>query len=558
MWTGLLLLLPYLLGAPADMPSPARSAPRERAAARDSGEILFMGLGTHRRPVSTSSAQAQRYFDQGLNFLFAFNHDEAIRAFTQATRLDPRCAMAWWGIAIANGPHINNPMVDEAHAEAAWKALAEALKNSDQANPREQALIRAAQARYANPQPADRHPLDAAYADAMRQVWQQYPEDADIGALFAEAMMDLRPWDLWMPDGKPQPGTLEIVSTLEKVIKLNPNHPLGLHLYIHAVEASPYPEKADVAANRLRNLQPGLGHMVHMPSHIDVRRGRWKEAILANERAIEADRRYREQRPQQGFYRVYMLHNHHMLAYAAMMRGQSARAIGAIDAMVASMPEDWKRQVAPLIDGFVAMPTEARVRFGRWDEILATPEPPDYFPLTRALRHAARGIAYAAKNQVKEAQAEQETFQQAQERVPKDATVGNNTAADILAVATHMLAGEILYRAGETEKGLQELREAVRCEDRLRYDEPPDWILPVRHALGAALMQSGRFAEATQVYQADLAKLPENGWSLYGLSRSLEKQGEKAKSAKALQRFRQVWKEADVTLTSSCFCQPGP
>src|SRR5262245_4549933 len=266
----------------------------------------FEGLGAYGRKVTTSSADAQRYFDQGLAFLYAFNHDEAIRSFQQATEFDPKCAMAWWGISLANGPHINNPIVSEERAERAWRALDRALANSASASDTERALINALGKRYANPQPADRGPLDEAYAAAMRPVWQQHRDDADVGALFAESLMDLRPWDLWKPAGQPQPGTDEVVATLETILKHTPNHPLAIHLYIHAVEASPAPERADDAADRLRDLQPGLGHLVHMPSHIDVRRGRWAKAIEANAKAIEADRKYRQRSPRQDFYHVYM------------------------------------------------------------------------------------------------------------------------------------------------------------------------------------------------------------------------------------------------------------
>lgn len=549
-------LLPLSLEKPAPILSTPPAA-TVRAKQPTAQEPLFAGLGTHRRRISTLSQQAQRYFDQGLNFLFAFNHDEAARSFTQATRIDPNCAMAWWGIAMARGPHINNPSVPEANARIAWDAMTQAKAQRHSASPVEQALIDAAQARYQFPQSADRKPLDAAYAEQMRRVWQQFPEDADIGALFAESLMDLRPWDLWQQDGTPQPGTPEIVATLEQVLKQHPKHPLGLHLYIHAVEASPHPEKADDAANRLRNLQPGLGHMVHMPSHIDVRRGRWKEAAEANLRAMEADRKYRKLRPQQGFYRLYMLHNHHMLAYAAIMRGESKRAIQAMDNMIAGVPLEWGKENAAIADGFVAMPIEMRVRFGKWDEVLAMPEPPEHFPLARALRHAARGIAYAAKGNVTQARAEQAAFGQAQARVSPEATFGNNLAANILRVAEQMLVGEIEFRAGDIEKGLDALRQAVKHEDQLRYDEPPDWILPVRHALGAALLKCGRYAEAEQVYRDDLARLPENGWSLYGLARCLEKQDKAKEAAQVMARFRDVWRDADVQITSSCLCLPA-
>lgn len=533
-------------------------APGAETKPSDAGSVpWFEGLGSHSRQVTTTSPKAQRYFNQGLCFLFAFNHDEAIRSFQQAAELDPDCALAWWGVSQANGPHINNPLVSREKAQAAWNALVKAREAAAGASDVERALIEALGNRYADPPPEDRAPLDAAYADAMRQLRKAYPDDADIGALFAESLMDLRPWDLWTDDGQPQPGTDEVVATLEGVLAKAPLHPLALHLYIHAVEASPHPEKADAAADRLRDLQPGLGHLVHMPSHIDVRRGRWAQAALANEKAVEADRVYRERSPQQDFYRIYMAHNHHMLAYACIMRGQSQRAISAIDDMVRGIPSDWLQEHAALADGFTAMPVEMLVRFGRWDEVLAAPEPPDYLPLARCLRRAARGIAYAAKGEVEKADQERQAFLETRTKVSEQATFGNNTATNLLAVAEHLLAGEILYRQGDVEEGLAELRAAVRCEDQLRYAEPPDWIHPVRHALGAALLEEGRAAKAEQVYRDDLAKLPENGWSLFGLSRSLHLQGKHAEASQIEARFQQVWSDADVRITSSCYCQQG-
>ncbi|HZU39312.1 MAG TPA: hypothetical protein VFA18_25525, partial [Gemmataceae bacterium] len=336
-------------------------------------EPHFSGLGPHYRKITTTSDSTQAYFDQGLAFLFGFNHDEAIRSFEAAVVGDPQCAMAYWGIALANGPHINNPIVDEAHAKAAWTALTKARALANRSTKVEQALIEALGKRYADPQPADRKPLDEAYAKAMEEVRKAYPDDADVGALTAEALMDLRPWDQWTLAGQAQPGTAEVLRILNNVLEHSPRHPLALHLMIHAVEASPHPEKADVAAERLRDLQPALGHMVHMPSHIDVRRGRWHEAIIANEKAIAADAAYRKTVPQQGFYRVYMAHNHHMLAYAAMMVGQSKKATQAIKDMLAGIPEEVIKTSAPMIDGYYAMPYELHLRFGRWDAMLAEP-----------------------------------------------------------------------------------------------------------------------------------------------------------------------------------------
>jgi tetratricopeptide (TPR) repeat protein len=517
---------------------------------------LYEGLGGFTRAVTTTSAEAQRYFDQGLAFLYAFNHDEAIRSFEQGARLDPQCAMAWWGVAYANGPHINNPVVPEERARAAWEALGRAQAVVAGASPVEQALVAALAARYADPQPEDRRPLEQAYADAMREVWKAYPKDADVGALFAEALADLRPWDLWTPDGRPQPGTDELLATLDAVLAIDARHPFANHLLIHAVEASPHPERADRAADTLRDLQPGLGHMVHMPSHVDVRRGRWLEAVTANAKAIEADRGYAARAPEQGFYRLYMAHNYHMLTYGAMMTGQSELALSTIRAMVADIPLEFFRQ-NPFADGFMAMPLEVLMRFGRWDEILAEPAFPDFVPISRALQLYARAVAYAAKDDVAHASQEQAAFLAARARVPEEATFGNNTGSAVLDVAEYLMKGEILYRSGRVEEGLAALREAVAREDALRYDEPPSWIQPVRHAYGAALLQAGRFADAETVFREDLARLPNNGWGLYGLQRALQLQRKNAEAEATEKQFDAVWRKADLKIKSPCLCLPG-
>ncbi|HRF58749.1 MAG TPA: hypothetical protein PLH94_02410 [Fimbriimonadaceae bacterium] len=519
---------------------------------------LFPGTGLHARDVGLERPEARRLFHQGLAFLFAFNHDEAIRSFQAASEIEPRNPMPYWAIAIANGPHINNPVVDADHAKAAWDALQLARAHIGQAKPVDQMLIRAAERRYAMPQPSNRSMLDRAYADAMRRVWRSSPQDPDVGALFAEAMMDLRPWDLWRPDGSPQPGTAEIVATLERVLRLNPRHPLGNHLYIHAVEASPHPEKGLPAADRLRELQPGLGHMVHMPSHIDVRVGAWDKAIEANRRAILVDAAYRAKSPDQNFYRVYMAHNHHMLAFAAMMNGQSKRAIEAMDGILTLFPAEWLEALAPLIDGFLAMPIEVRKRFGLWDDVLAYPEMGRSFPLARTMRHQARAVAYAAQNRLTEARAEQQAFYKARREIAPGATFGNNSASLLLSIAHHLMNGEILLAEGKLDASIRELRKAVESEDQVRYDEPPDWIQPTRHTLGVVLLKAGRPGEAERVYRADLQRLPSNGWSLFGLAQALAMQGKTKSSAATLRKFREVWRHADVQIGSSCLCVPKP
>ena len=486
-------------------------------------EPLYEGLGSYSRKITTDSPETQRYFDQGLAFLHGFNHGAAIRAFQQAAKLEPECAMAHWGTALACGPHINFALVPPPAAELAWKELALAKEHAAKASLIEHALIDALSKRYANPQPEDRSPLDRAYADAMREVWKKYPKDPDVGAFFAEAMMNLRPWDQWTPTGEAQPGTDEILATLEAVLKLNPNHPFANHLYIHAVEASPHPERAIAAADRLRNLQPGLAHNTHMPSHIDIRTGRWLEAVETNLKAVAADQRYRKIfGPAKGFLNVYVAHNRHMLAYSAMMSGQRELAMKHIRDMVAELPADFLKENALQGEGFVAMPQEVMVRFGLWDEILAEPDRyADYMPFTRAFHHAARAIAYAAKGDTLNARKAQSVFLERAKLVPKEASLGNNSCETILEVVTSMIEGEILIAAGKIDSGIEQLRAAIKKEDVLKYDEPPGWLIPVRHSLGAVLMNHQRFAEAEQVYREDLARLPENGWSLLGLAESL-------------------------------------
>ena len=424
----------------------------------------------------------------------------------------------------------------------------------------EKALIEALAHRYANPQPDDRGPLDRAYADAMREVWKAYPQDADVGAFFAEAMMDLRPWDQWTPEGEAQSGTDEIIATLDAVLKLNPKHPFANHFYVHAVEASPNPERADAAADRLRDLQPGLAHNVHMASHIDIRRGRWHQAIAINAKAIGADRGYRKiVGPPKGLVPLYAAHNRHMLAYAAMMTGQRQLAMKHIREMTAELPEEFMKEFSTVAEGFLALPMEVLVRFGRWDEILKEPATyPDYAPFTRAFHHAARSIAYAAKGDTPKAREEQAKYLELAKLVPEQTTMGNNSMASIIALAAQMLEGEILVRDGKVDEGIALLSEAVKAEDALKYDEPPGWMIPLRHTLGATLMRAGRFAEAEQVYREDLKRLPENGWSLLGLTDSLRAQKkEGAELAATRAKFEKVWAKADLKITSSCLCLPA-
>jgi tetratricopeptide (TPR) repeat protein len=534
--------LPAAAPAAADRPAPP----------------LFEGIGTHSRKITGASAEGQRYFDQGVAFVTSFNHDESLRAMQHATKLDPECAMAWWGVALACSPHINGTGVSAERKRTAADALARAEKLATACTPAERALIGAMAQRFDPDAKGSRRPLDEAYANAMREVWRAHPADADIGAWFADSLMMLRPWDLWRKDGEAQPGTDEVIAVLDATLKLNPRQPLGNHLAVHAHEASSTPERGEAAADMLREITPGLGHLVHMSSHIDVRRGRWEEAIVANTRAIEADRRYRAvaARPLSG-YLGYMGHDFHMLCYAAMMSGQGALAARIMRDLFELMPPEWSRESNDA-DGLFAMRFDVLKRFGQWDEILAAPEPIEKFTHARAWRHLARGIALAAKGDAASARAEERAFVAAREKTRSGAVYRKNPLKDILDVAARQLDGEILLREGKIGPALAALRDAVEREDKLRYAEPPAWAQPVRHALGAALLQRGRLAEAEQVYRDDLARVADNGWSLFGLARALRLQNKNAAEAADIEaRFKRVWAKADLVLTTSCLCQPG-
>src|ERR1700733_10813756 len=520
-------------------------------------EPFFDRLGSYSRKVTTRSALAQRYFDQGLAFLYGFNHDEAIRSFEAAAACDPQCAMAFWGIAMANGPHINRPSVSASRDAAAWKAFLKAFDLLGDVGPVEQALIKSLQKRYGASVPADRKPLDEAYAEAMRELWKTYPDDADVGALTAEAILDLHPWNQWTRDGQPQPGTEEVIQTLEDVLAKCPKHPFALHLLIHALEASPHPEKAAAAADILRDLLPGLGHIVHMPSHIDVRRGHWHEAVIANEKAIAADTSYQRIVAPSGYYRTYMTHNHHMLAFAAMMQGSRQKATITVHEMLDAFTDSYIAEHPELYESCSCIEYEIYMRFGRWDDMLAAKHPKESFHVSTALWHFGRGIAFAAKKQLRDANEERRMFVATMAMVPKDARFRKAAAANILSIADAMLAGEIAYRGGEPEKALTLLRDAVQHEDALRYAEPPYWLIPARHSLGATLMDAGRFHEAELVYREDLQHYPDNGWSLYGLARSLRLQHKEVEARAMSLRFTQAWRNADMPLSSSCICLPG-
>lgn len=518
---------------------------------------LFDGMGTHHRRVSTDAPNCQRYFDQGLIWAFAFNHDEAIRSFSKAADLDRSCAMTWWGIALCNGPHINNPVVNASHARDAWQAVQQAKSRIGKASPVERALIEAVAKRYSPDPAAPRRPLDEAYAAAMESVHRAFPKDADVATLYAESLMDLQPWDLWTHEGKPKGRTTDILAALEAALALQPDHPGANHLYIHAVEAGPHPELANASADRLRNAVPMSGHLTHMPSHIDVQTGRWSLAADQNRKAIASDRRYRKLSPRQGFYNVYMAHNHQFLSFACMMTGRADEAIREARAMIAAVPQEFIDNSGPMIDPYLVIGYESLLRFGRWDEMLKQPPPSEKLPIMTCFWHYGRTLALAAQGRIVAADAEYHLFRAAVKRVPADALMAINPAHKVLTIADHVAAGEIALARGDHDAAIASLQKAAAIEDDLLYMEPPDWMMPVRHALGAVLLKAGRAAEAEEVYRADLAAWPENGWSLFGLSKSLAAQGKKDEAAIVQARFDKVWADADAPIESSCLCVRG-
>jgi tetratricopeptide (TPR) repeat protein len=512
--------------------------------------LLFDGMGTWTRPASANE-KAQRFFDQGLTLVFSFQHEEAVRSFDAAAALDPENAMVWWGKALAHGPHMNNPHISPEQRALAGAALDTAGRLAK--TPLERDLVAALARRYVPKAGADR-----LYVDDMRALMKKHPDDVDIAVLWADAALTLQPWKTWTKAGKPEKGTLDVVTVLEAVLQKAPTHPGANHLLVHALEASPTPERATAAADRLRTLVPGAGHMVHMPSHIDVRTGRWNDAVEANTRAMKADAAYRKLRGEGvGFYGFYMVHNIHFLAYAAMMDGRASLALETAGAMRGALPPGFVESNAEDVDGFLALPVEVMVRFGKWDDILAAPEPDARLRVSRALRHHARGVALAVRGDVAAARAELASLR-AEAKHVGERMVGLNKGKDVVAIADALLEGEIAVFAGDHKAGLRALERAVQREDALLYDEPPPWTLPTRHALGAALLRMEKGAEAERVYRADLERNKDNGWALTGLARALRMQKREADAVEVDARAKKAFARADAgaTTTSSCHCLP--
>jgi tetratricopeptide (TPR) repeat protein len=549
----------------------------------------YYDLGTYSRPVTTSSSEAQVWFDRGLLWCYGYNHEESIRCFRKATEHDRGCAMAYWGTAYASGSNYNKKW--EAFAEEELhEAVAEARQATEAAlacmagaTPVEQALIRALEQRYQSGQVMSHAELctwNDAYATAMRGVYTAFPDDLDVNALFAEAMINRTPWQLWdLDSGAPAPGadTLEAVAVLEQALRLMDErggapHPGVLHMYIHTMEMSPHPERALRACDALRDLVPDAGHLCHMPSHIDVLCGHYYAGMVANSRAIVADHTYLEREGSLNFYTLYRSHNYHFKLYTAMFLGQYRPALEAANGLIATIPEDLLRVTTPpmadWLEGFVAMKVHVLVRFGKWQEILAEPLPDDQelYSVTTAMLHYAKGVAYAAGAQVAAAEAEQQRFSAAYARVPETRYIFNNKCTDILAIAAAMLQGEIAYRQGNYDSAFTYLRQAVTLDDSLPYDEPWGWMQPARHALGALLLEQDRVAEAMQVYQADLgldntlrraAQHPDNVWSLHGYVECLHRLGQHAEATAMQTRLDLAVARADVEIRASCFCRVG-
>lgn len=518
---------------------------------------LLDDLGNFHRPVTTPDKMAQRFFDQGLTLTYGFNHAEAVRSFKEAARVDPDCAMAYWGQALALGPNINDPAPGAEREREAYAAARKAVELRVKASEVEQALIDALAKRFSDQQGKDRKELNMAYAEAMAGVHQRFPDDPDVGTLYADAIMNTMPWDYWTKDGQPKPGTEKAVAALEKVKRDYPDHPGAHHFYIHAVEASKNPDRGVPSADRLGGLVPRAGHLVHMPAHIYIRVGRYSDASDANVRAIAADEDYLTQCRSQGIYpAAYYPHNIHFLTATLAMEGRSREMLEAARKVAAHHKDEMLHE-----EGFGfphllrSIPTLALVRFGRWDEILQLPEPGPHSRYVQAIWRFARGMALQAKGQLSEARSELAAL----EEFAKDPALDQlkiwdlNSLGSLTRIASGVLAGEIAAREKKYDTAVRHLRRAVEEEDSLLYSEPPDWPNPPRHNLGAVLLEAGRAADAERVYREDLTRHRNNGWSLYGLAKSLEAQGRRDEAAEARKQFLVAWSKADIELTASRF-----
>ena len=510
----------------------------------------YYNIGKLHRKVTTKSTKAQIWFDRGLAMCYGFNHEEAVRCFRKAIVADPSMAMAYWGLAYAMGPNINNMEIPNDQIAQANFALQLAKMHQASCTEVERQLISALEKRYQIPVPdiEDRTPLNQDYSEALRSVHEAFPEDSTVAALFAESLLNLSPWNQWTKAGQPTQFTPEAIRVLESGLQKWPDHPAICHLYIHAMEASPEPEKALPAANRLRNAMPGCGHMVHMPSHIDVLVGDYQRVVQTNQRAIVADNLFLEKEGPFNFYTLYRIHNYHFVVYGAMFEGQSKLAMQAARNLVAQVPEQMLAEQTDFLDAFMQIPMHVMIRFGQWDSILKEPKPSVDLPMSLSTWHYARTVAYAATNQVAKAEQELDAFKSSKAKVPETSVLFNNTSLNILEVAHQMAAGEVEYRKGNYQTAFQHLRNAVKLDDDLNYDEPWGWMQPARHALGALLLEQKRFADAEKVYRADLERRPKNAWSLHGLTTCLEKQNRPQEAQKSRVAFE--WRAREPIFAS--------
>jgi len=522
------------------------------ACAQQKPAYLMDGLSTLHHPVSTENAEAQKFFDQGLRLVYAFNHDEAARSFHHAAELDPKLAMAWWGVALAVGPNYNLP-VDPEHEKLAVEAIDKAHALASNASPIEQAYIDAMAKRFsADPKP-DYHQLDINYSKAMADLTHRYPDDLDAATLYADSLMNLRPWQLWNADGTPAEGTPDIVSTLEGVLRRDPNHIGAMHLYIHAVEASYNPERALPYADRIASLAPAAGHLVHMPAHIYERTGNFNGARAQNVAAAKADEAYAAASGSQGMYMMmYYSHNLHFGAVSASMQGRCAEAKSQADRLADNLrPMASDKNMGPMLEPFIGMQFAIAARCDRWDDLIATTEPPSQTNALKAYWLYSRGLAHVARGKLAEAETMHQQLAAIQSATPKDELfmppVANHSA-QIYEIAIDVLAARIAGARGQRDSAIKLLRDAVANQDQLLYNEPADWYYPVRESLGGMLLQSGDARAAEQVFREDLERNPRNPRSLFGLAEALTRQNRAYEASWIKQQFDTAWQGADVTL----------
>ena len=542
-FTGSVLLVMLCSALALAQEHAAHSAPAAKPA------TLMTGLGNLHHPVSTKNQQAQQFFDQGLRLIYAFNHDEAARSFQRAADLDPKFAMAYWGVAEAVGPNYNDPASDE-RFKAAHDAIQKAVDLSGSAPPNEQGYIQAMAKRFPADEKADRRKAAEDYRDAMREVVKNFPDDLDAATLFAESGMNLHPWGLWHVDGTPEEGTEEIVATLESVIRRDPDHMGAIHYYIHAVEASRSPERALAGANKLAAMAPAAGHLVHMPAHVYIRTGDYASAVKTNQMAAAADRAYIKASGVQGIYpMMYYSHNLHFIAMCSAMNGNYLEAKKNADMLATHVAPGVK--MMPPLEGFMTIPLAVDIRFHKWDSILAMKQPDPEMKITTVFWHFARGMALAGKGKTSEAEAEYKVVSEAEKATPEDMVFAmpvNNKAKDIMKIAEYVLGAKIAMANHDTEAAIGKLQEAVAIQDTLKYGEPPDWFFPVRESLGAALLMKGDNAGAEKVFREDLDRNPRNPRSLYGLQQALKKQGRDYDAGFVEKQFNTSWKGGANTL----------